>query len=336
MTLQKPSKKLIVRASNLLLNINWRVWYFGDNAGFMGLESADNLLNTMEFSNYAYGILKGWNGRRYPRVKYDQTLPGNEAIRVATKNRDKDLLGSLEEHVNWIVGHKKFRGVYLTDDDYPNLIWVDTMSIHPPMIAGLGFYKHEYYDIATRLIMSYVDLLQDKSGLFSHTYDIGEGAPNNVHWGRGQGWALTGILETIKLLPPNNSIRQDMVSKFKECIIAVSKLQNKDGNWNTIIDDESSPVEMSIAPFFVIVGTQAISLGLIDNDFAENISLAMSATLKSFSKDGFYRGVSDDTLSGDSSYYKSIKNNSFSPWSQGPPIAAIYWYDKSREALGLI
>ena len=332
----RPSKELILRASNLLLRINWRVWYFGDNAGFMGLESADYLLNTMEYGNYAYGLLKGWSARRNPRVKYDQTLPGIEAIRLATRHADKDLHGSLEEHVNWITGHNKFKGVYLTDDDYPNLIWVDTISIHPPMIAGLGVYKQEYYEIASRLTMSYVELLQDESGLFSHTYDITEEASNNIHWGRGQGWALAGLLETIKLLPQNDQLRQGLVSRFSECVIAVSRFQNKDGNWNTIIDDDSSPIEMSIAPFFVIVGTQAIALGLLKSDIAENISAAMSAILKSLSKDGFYKGVSEDTLSGDHSYYKSIKNDSFSPWSQGPPIAAIYWYYKLGDKLGLI
>lgn len=335
MPIPRISKELISRASSLLLKLNWRVWYFGDNAGFMGLEAADYLLNTAEYSNYALGMLKGWNARRYPRVKYDQTLPGIEAIRLATKHADMDLLGSIEEHVNWIIGHRKFKGVYLTDDDYPDLIWVDTMSIHPPIIAGLGVYKQEFYDIASRLAMSYVELLQDKSGLFSHTYDIVEEASNNVHWGRGQGWALVGLLETIKLLPKKYTIRQTLVSNFEKCIIAVSSLQNKDGNWNTVIDEGSSPIEKSIAPFFVIVGAQAISLGLIKSDIKENISLAMNATLKSFSKDGLFNGVSEDTLSGNYSYYVSIKNNSFSPWSQGPPIAAIYWYNKVRDTLNM-
>jgi len=322
------SKELVKRASDLLLSVDWKVWYFGDNAGFWGLKAADEINSSDKFSSFGYGLLKGWQHRTPSRMKYDQTLPGREALEIAEKFGDRGLIKSLRNHADWIISHKRYKGVYLTDDDYPKLVWVDALSLHPPFLAKLGNYSAKYYDIAASLAISYAKLLQDSTGLFTHTYDTNSDTRNNVHWGRGQGWAMTGLLYTLSSLPLDHPLRDKITRILNNLLRVMVRFQMNNGHWTTIIDDGESPIEASVAAFFVITGTQAIMKNLISLNLEKEIEKAFNAVVSSFSRNGFYRGVSEDTWSGNPQYYKSIKNNSFSPWSQGPPIAAINCYAK--------
>src|SRR5690606_41298336 len=70
------------------------------------------------------------------------------------------------------------------------LIWVDSMHPDGPGLAALR-------RPAADLIEESAAVLQDASGLFHHGYDVHARRPNGVHWGRGQGWALWGLVGTL-------------------------------------------------------------------------------------------------------------------------------------------
>jgi len=236
-------------------------------------------------------------------------------------------------HAEWLSAHERVEGAWLTDDDYPRLIWVDTLSIHPPFLAALGEYKREYYDVACELLLNHARLLQDDAGLFCHTYNVDTQTTDGVHWGRGQGWALMGLLETWKRLPDGFSGRDEIASRFRRCLEALEALQTPEGSWHTVVDDPESYTESSTAAFYVIAASQAITHGLIPRKHYTYIKRAWRAVENSFSGDGRYLGVSEDTWSGDKQYYRSVPKRSFSTWSQGAALAAIKEYIALRGLL---
>jgi Predicted unsaturated glucuronyl hydrolase involved in regulation of bacterial surface properties, and related proteins len=327
------NREIVERAARLLFNVEWRVWYFGDNAGFWGLEAASTLTGDDSYTCFAYGLAKAWCARRTPQRKYDQTLPGLECLELARRFSDAQLVEAVIGHAEWLSAHERVEGAWLTDDDYPRLIWVDTLSIHPPFLAALGEYKREYYDVACELLLNHARLLQDDAGLFCHTYNVDTQTTDGVHWGRGQGWALMGLLETWKRLPDGFSGRDEIASRFRRCLEALEALQTPEGSWHTVVDDPESYTESSTAAFYVIAASQAITHGLIPRKHYTYIKRAWRAVENSFSGDGRYLGVSEDTWSGDKQYYRSVPKRSFSTWSQGAALAAIKEYIALRGLL---
>jgi unsaturated rhamnogalacturonyl hydrolase len=323
--------ELVSRAAHLLIKLDWKVWYFGDNAGFWGLQAATELTGDGLFSYFGYGLVKAWSARRSPRRKYDQTLPGVECLELAERFGDNRLIEALIDHAEWLCSRTREDGVYLTDDDYPRLIWVDTLAVHAPFLAGLGRYDPRYYRRACEFLMPNVKLLQDGTGLFCHTYDVDTRNANGVHWGRGQGWAMAGLFETWKRLPSTFPQRAEIALMLKHNMDSLIRLQRADGHWHTIIDDERSYVEPSVAAFYVLVGCRALTCGLISQDHIEHLERAWIAVKSSFSEEGRYVGVSEDTWTGEQEYYRSVGRNSFSPWSQGPAVAAMDEYNRFRK-----
>jgi len=70
------------------------------------------------------------------------------------------------------------------------------------------------------------------------------------------------------------------------------------------VDDPESYTESSTAAFYVIAASQAITHGLIPRKHYTYIKRAWRAVEKSFSGDGRYLGVSEDTWSRDKQYYE--------------------------------
>ena len=95
-------------------------------------------------------------------------------------------------------------------------IWVDCMDMDPPFLARLGSITGEetYFRQATEEILCYARLLQDpQSGLFYHGFEESCGQ-NGQLWARGNGWALMGLVETLKLLPKLDSHQSELTRRL--------------------------------------------------------------------------------------------------------------------------
>jgi hypothetical protein len=86
------NRGIVERASRLLFSVDWRVWYFGDNAGFWGLKAASTITGGDSYTRFAYCLAKAWCARRTPLRKYDQTLPSPECLELARRLSDTQLL----------------------------------------------------------------------------------------------------------------------------------------------------------------------------------------------------------------------------------------------------
>src|SRR6185312_11765565 len=100
-------------------------------------------------------------------------------------------------------------GIPLHRPDQPGLrrqIWVDCMHIDGPFLARLGRVtgEPEYCDQAANAILSYARRLQQPGGLFRHGWEADCG-PNGQLWARGNGWALTGMIDTVENLPAGHT-----------------------------------------------------------------------------------------------------------------------------------
>ena len=58
--------------------------------------------------------------------------------------------------------------------------------------------------------------------LLYHNYEHGTGRRRGYGWGRGNGWALLGLLDLIEVLPDNCAGRNVAVGKFQELAAATA------------------------------------------------------------------------------------------------------------------
>ena len=98
---------LAAKAAGLLLAHPWKVWFWGDSIGVEGLLDASDLTGNPAYSQFAYGLLKGWLGREQHRGKFDYTAPGVALLRVYEMTSDPALLAAAYRHAEYMRSFRK-------------------------------------------------------------------------------------------------------------------------------------------------------------------------------------------------------------------------------------
>jgi unsaturated rhamnogalacturonyl hydrolase len=172
--------------------------------------------------------------------------------------------------------------------------------------------------------MGYVRLLQTDSGLFDHF--VLEGSPQTYGpgWGRGQGWALLGLLDVLELLPPTHALRSGLEASTQRLIGAMARLQRDDGHWYAVVGDKASGDETSTAAFMSAGMRRAVRMRLVGDDMLTAADRALEAALASIDDDGNLQGVSAAVNAcTHPSHYAHVPRGFIVPWGQGPLALAI-------------
>jgi unsaturated rhamnogalacturonyl hydrolase len=296
--------KAAAAAAAHLVHYPWRVWYFADTVGFEGLLAATEVTEDERYRHFAYGIARGWLGRR-DFERFDYTAPGVALIELALHFEDELLVERLEELAGWQMARPKAGGVTLLDPDYALWAWVDCMQFQGPFLARLAAVtgKEEYREAGLAFLLSHDEALRDASGLYSHIFDVTSRQVNGVHWGRGQGWAMRGLWQTWAGLPADAPELDGIAATLAAQLDALLPFQLENGHWRTIVDDPDAYEETSVAAFYVSTAYPALQAGLLDPErHGPALERAWQAVEAQIDADGRYRGVSADTPAGDAEH----------------------------------
>jgi len=327
---QRDLRHVARLAADLLVRYDWRVWYFADSVGCEGLLAATDLTGEEAYRHFVYGLAQGWAARSAPWQRYDYTAPGVALLDVARHFGDARLRARLLDWAEWQAHLTQAGGQVLLDPAYALWVWVDCMQFQGPFFAHLGREtgdaRHDRQ--AERFLLAQAEALRDESGLFSHVYDVTTCAANGVHWARGQGWAMRGLWQTYRALPPDRPSRPRIAELLRAQLDALLPYQRESGHWRTIVDDPDAYEETSVAAFYVATATPALDAGLLDAArHAGPLERAWAAVLAAVDDTGWYRGVSADTPAGDAAHYKDdIARDRLVPWGQGPFLLALHAY----------
>lgn len=188
-------------------------------------------------------------------------------------------------------------------------IWVDCMHTDGPGLALLGDTS-----AAVRVTREAAAALQRPDGLFDHGYDVATGKGNGVAWGRGQGWALLGLLGTLRHAPD-----AELAVRLEMLVSALASVEH-DGRWHTVVDHDDAPVEMSTSAYVALAVGGAVDAGFVDRSHRAMADRAMAAALGA-TADGVLP-VSDATPVGKAEDYYDRPLGSH-PWGQGPLLLAL-------------
>lgn len=205
-------------------------------------------------------------------------------------------------------------------------VWVDCMHLDGPFLARLAHLDGEdhHADLAAGILLGHARVLQDdRSGLFSHGFDDATGRPNDVHWGRGQGWALLGLVDTAAELPGRHPARVEIGQRLAALVEGLARSEAEPGAWRTVVDAPETSIEASVGAFVALGVGRGVRHGLIPAAWAALADRGWEATAARIAPDGSLPGVSDATPVGpDAAHYDARPAGVF-PWGQGPALLAV-------------
>ncbi|MET7392181.1 hypothetical protein ABZS66_01605 [Dactylosporangium sp. NPDC005572] len=258
------------------LEHRYRIWGFGEGPALLGLLRAGERLGRPQWIG-AVADLVAPSLHRPPDVT-DHLIPVEVLTELARLRPGLDVAPAVARFRAAVAGvvHRPDLGPF---------VWVDCMHTDGPGLPP---------EPARLAIEAVAALLASPGGLFSHGHD-GVRA-NGVHWGRGQGWALSGLLAVGSPRVPS--------------LVAALERHEEDGRWRTVVDLDGAPVEHSVSAF-VAAALPSTPMG----------KRALAAALDALDGDGGLP-VSEATPIGDAASYLTRATGVF-PWGQGPLLLAL-------------
>ena len=341
------AKTLRTVADSLLL-LPYKTWTFGDSVAFEGMVSASAALADDRWLQFARGFVRAWATRAQPYVRLDCTAPGLAMVQIYRATEDPLVLQGALGLAQYLVTRPRIGGVFSTWDHSPLQqpygpdhltapelallanppagVFVDCLHFDPPFLTALGAVTGDaaWVDEGTEQAAGYVRLLQTESGLFDHFVLEGSTRTYGPGWGRGQGWALLGLLDVLDELPAGHACRPEVAGAAARLFGAMIRLQRDDGHWDAVVGDPGSGDETSTAAFMAAGMLRAARSSLTGNAARVAADRALDAALAATDERGILGGVSAAVNACTSpSHYAHVPRGFVVPWGQGPLALAM-------------
>jgi len=177
--------------------------------------------------------------------------------------------------------------------------WTDDMFMATAVLARSGARPGHEADLdrAARLLTTYAAKLQREDGLFNHATD------GPAAWGRGNGFAAFGLVETLTRLPEAHPARRELLDRYRLLMNAVRTQQSPDGAWRQIIDEPGAYREETATAMLLSAMARGVRLGWIDKSFRPTIAQAWRALAVHVASDGTLFDVCAGTGAGPTRRY---------------------------------
>lgn len=346
------------RIADGLVGLPYETWNFGDSVAFEALLAATDALDDPRYASFAHGWMRSWATRAKPYRRLDCTAPGLAMVHAAQRFDDGILLTAATELADYLMTRPLLSGVYATWDRSPLLapygpatlhgrfaalladpppgVFVDALHFDPGYLVALGAVTgiEKYWRAGLDQAAGYVRLLQVDNGLFEHFVLAGEPGTFGPGWGRGQGWALLGLLDVIEgsrgidLDAADSAAVGGLGTATTKLVDAMCAVQGSDGHWSAVVTDPSSGRESSTAAFMAVGFHRALQLELLTPDRAAVVRSAADAAVRATRAALDPHGTLTDVSAAvwactETSHYSHVPRGFLVPWGQGPALLAL-------------
>jgi len=334
-------------AADRLCTYPFACWHYGDSIGFEGLLAATDLLGDGRYEGFVHGAVKAWIPRARPYRELDNTAPGYAMCLLYERTGDEAVVEACLELADFLTGRRTLADVYVAFeraplrapygdatlppdelallDDPGAGVFVDCLHFDAPFLVRLGRIVDDerHVEAGVGQALALIALLQQPDGLFAHFFLERTGQTYGHGWGRGQGWALLGLLDVLEHLPDGHPEEGTLRAALVRLVDALVRTQEPDGHWPTPISDRTSFHETTTASFAAAGFARGVALGLLDDSVSEAAEQAWQASLAAISDDGLTVGVSAALWACTApSHYAAAPVGFQVPWGAGPFLVA--------------
>ena len=312
-----------------ILSYPFRKWGFGEEIALRALVEFDAFVPSARYATWVHGLVLSWvEGQRAPS-NADHVAPGSVLVDLYRRTGEQEFLDAAIALGRLYLGFPRVDGVPIHRpdlNDWSATIWVDCLPIDAPFLFRLAAITGDadWAEVASEHLRTYAEVLWDPAAqLFVHGYDAAGKERSPVHWARGNGWALVGLVDVLEVLPPSSENAKFARRRARTLAQTLIGLQSDSGAWHTVLDDRTSPLEGSTSALFGFALTRARRMGFIEvGDQADQcIDRAMRDVKDRVGASGALL-VSSATPVGTRSTYVDRDLGVF-PWGQGPALLAI-------------
>lgn len=349
MSTESRDVTMIAEVGQRLIALPYEVWSFGDSVAFEALVEATEATGDPRYLEFAHGLMRGWAARRDPMVELDATAPGFAMVQVAAKTGDALLTEALVDLATYLRQRPLLDGIYQTWAssplrqpygplplsahgaallvDPPPGVFIDCLHFDPPFFTSLGRLVGDAELVAdgASQALAYCRVLQEDDGLFDHFALKGETETFGPAWGRGQGWALLGLLDVIEHL--DSDLSSVELGELAEPAIALInrmvELQDDDGNWPSVVTRPDSVPEASTAAFMGRGFLRAYRLGLGDERVRAAGLKAVDAAVTAAARGYLYPVSAAVWACTQAEHYCHVPTGFVVPWGEGPLLLAL-------------
>ena len=327
------TRELLGRVAVRTLGYDFTVWQWGDAIAMDGLLDSADVLRASELRDRVLSFYLRW--ARRPLGWSDHLTPGGALLRVAASGDVDDLTRAAANLGDGLSEPRgRLPGYPSTDRTSGSCATAagSTPSITSPsswLDSRRPSARPRWYGEAMRIVRSHVDALRPIDYPFlAHSYDVAADVRRGYGWGRGNAWALLGLVDLAEALPVGGPDRAEVELLCRDLSAPIRSAQDTEtGFWRTLLQDRESYLESSTAAMFGTALSKGMRLGILDDTYEAASERAWRATLSRIDASGAFFGVSAwtipaITLDDDLRMYKALPTES-NWWGQGAALRAI-------------
>jgi unsaturated rhamnogalacturonyl hydrolase len=188
-------------------------------------------------------------------------------------------------------------------------LWVDTLYMACPLLSGLGQMQNRpefIQDAANQIVVHARHLQDEKTGLIYHMWDWQTGTHSEGFWGRGDGWVLMSLADTMEVMNQRDPKYQELASIARKLAKGLESTQDADGLWHTVLDEPKSYPECSATSMFTYAMLKLVRLRVLPPSYNARALKAWRAVNDKYVKDGLVIGVSAGTSPKGADAYRTM------------------------------
>jgi unsaturated rhamnogalacturonyl hydrolase len=312
----------------------YKVWGYGEWIALEGLLAAARICQEPRYLGFVEGLVAGWISKRDRLIPADHVAPGVALLDLYGLTGCQIYLDRAQALARLLLDSpRSSRGARLLRPDANQHVYVDCLYSDPPLFCRLARVTGDrsWFDQAADYALEFWNVLVDaRVPLPYHGHSDATGEHIGLLWGRGAGWALLGLADTLADMPEGTSGRNALLAAFRGLAAAMRDSQAENGHWHTVLDHPETYLENSVACFVCVAFFKGMRVGLLDSSFEECARRSWNACRAAISETGQIL-VSEATPEGDLALYQSLALGIY-PWGQGPALRAIEEQSKGAGA----
>ena len=211
--------------------------------------------------SFANAVLNCYDGEEMPAEELELIKKSADWILNGQERLENGMFYRLKE------GHNHY-----------NTIWADDLFMSVPFLCR--YYKRTgekkvIADAQNQLKCFYEKLYMEDKQLMSHVYSLTHNTVTAIPWGRGNGWVLFTLSESL-----NVEENEFLLDFFRRLCAGVLNCQDKDGMWHQLLDDRDSYAETSCTAMFVCAFARGVKSGRLGAEYAESAKKGWAALAK--------------------------------------------------------
>ena len=283
-------------------------WFYALMVGTHGLLRASEAIDEPRYKDYFVNSTEIMT-TYYDYIKYDRKIFDHPSfIEASAYDDDLDSIGSMGRNICELYNIKPsaeaMRVIDALDKSQrtkiprfedgtfhrPKDMWSDDMFMSCPFIVRLGNIKQDkfYYEEAIRQFLGFKKRLwMADEKIFSHIFFLDTNEPNNIPWGRGNGWVYVALSDALINIPDGFPGKDELMKFYLDYTEGIVNCQDSDGLWHQVLNRPDSYQETSCTGMFMLGLSRGVNNGWISRDYIKNIKLAYNGLLnKKIASDG--------------------------------------------------